>query len=169
MKYFAFFLILIFTENCMNKKDRAMEAYIQFKKLDIKPFFNFGMDTRGINDSGKAIVRSIRYYEFDSSTLIYHTRDTVALEKFCKKYNLSYPQLDTVIDVLLKQQSSVNTSEIGSSPRLGEFVYYVFSKNDKILVYCPNVQKVYNQYWKTYITDGIRVDSSWYIIHKITN
>jgi hypothetical protein len=166
MKYFALLLILISIENCISKKDKAKEAYIQFQKRNMTPLFKFGMDTRGIDDSEKAIVRSIRYFEGDSSTLIYPTNDTIALKKFCKKQNLLKNQLDSLIEILLQHQSSVNAKEIGSSPRLGEFVYYVFDKKDKILVYCPNVQKVYNSYWKAYIAQGIKLDSLWYIIDK---
>jgi hypothetical protein len=166
MKYFVFLLILISIENCVSKKEKAKEAYIQFKKRKMIPLFKFGMDTRGLNDSGKVIVRSIRYFEVDSSTLIYPITDTIALKKFCKKQNLPNSQLDSLIAVLLKQQSSVNAREIGSSPRLGEFVYYVFDKKDKVLVYCPDVQKVYNSHWKASIAKGIKLDSLWYIINK---
>ena len=75
-------------------------------------------------------------------------------------------QLDSIIDVLIKHQAITNAIAINSHPKLGEFVYYSFENDNKVLVYCTNISKIYNNYWKSYIASGNKIDSSWYIVNR---
>ena len=166
MKNFLFFLFLITFWKCVPyKRNEAINAYAQLKKTNMLPLLNFVIDTRGINDSGQLIVRSIRYFEVSGgSYLIYPKIDSIDIIRFCKKQNLTLPQTDTIINILLTHQAKTKATAINSNPKLGEFVYYSFENDDKVLVYCPDARKIYNSYWKNYINKGKKLDDYWYII-----
>lgn len=168
MKKYIFLLISIICWECVpTKKNEAMDAYNQLKKYNMLPLLNFVIDTRGNNNSGQLIVRSIRFFENSGeSYLIFPKMDSIDLNKFSNKQNFKISQIDSIVDILLKHQARANASEISSIPKLGEFVYYSFQNDNKVLVYCPDISKIYNNYWKIYINNGKKLDTSWYIVMK---
>ena len=168
MKKSIFFLILIVSWNCISSKSsKALKAYYQMSKANSNPLFNFVVDTRGIDSNGQLQVRSIRYFDVGGeSYLLYPKIDSVSLQNFEVKRNFTMLQIDSMVGILLKQQEKTNAESINSTPKSGELVYFTFANDNKILVYCPNTNKIGISYWKNYVANGEKLDSSWYIIVK---
>ena len=168
MKKITFFLILIIGWNCSSfRSSEALKAYYQMSKSNSYPLFNFVVDTRGVNSKGQFQVRSIRYFDVSGeSYLLYPKIDSIGLQNMEIKRNFTMLEINSIVGILLKQQEKTNAELINSTPKLGELVYFTFANDNKILVYCPNTNKIGISNWKSYVANGEKLDSSWYIIVK---
>lgn len=167
MKNCLFLLLLVTSLNCVSKKSELFEAFSKMKKANLVPSLNFVIDTRGTNDSGRFLVRSIRYFDTaNKSFLIYPNFNEDDLSKFYQTQSYTSLDTDSIVSRLLNLQKLTNAVLISSNHKLGEFVYFNFSNEDKILVYCPDEMKIYNNYWKKYIVESSKIDNFWYVINR---